>query len=176
MKETGIVRRIDELGRVVIPKEIRRTMRIKEGDPLEIFTEQDRLFLRKFSPLARMDDISKTVVESLNALTEMTAIVSDTDRVLAAKGARAKEFLSKDISRELQKTIDERSIKSFDEATGKLIITKDGDSFLSETVVPIVSEGDVLGSVILGSDRGGAIDGVRVKLASLAADLIARQF
>ena len=86
MKATGIVRRIDELGRVVIPKEIRRTLRIKEGDPLEIFTDRDELMLKKYSPIATLEKFSKATARSLNDLSGKLSLICDTDGVLHAFG------------------------------------------------------------------------------------------
>ena len=86
MKATGIVRRIDELGRVVIPKEIRRTLRIKEGDPLEIFTDRDELMLKKYSPIATLEKFSKATARSLNDLSGKLAVICDTDGILHAFG------------------------------------------------------------------------------------------
>ncbi len=122
-----------------------------------------------------MDEISKNIVESLYSLTDMTAIVSDTDKILAAKGTRAKELVGKDISKELQKRIEERKAEVFNGEKATFALTKDGDGFLSQAVVPVVAGGDVLGAVILGDERR-QIDLIRLKLSMLAADLIARQF
>ena len=98
MKATGIVRRIDELGRVVIPKEIRRTLRIKEGDPLEIFTERDELMLKKYSPIATLERFSKATARSLNDLCGKLAVICDTDGVLHAFGDGKKDFDGKKLS------------------------------------------------------------------------------
>ena len=92
MKATGIVRRIDELGRVVIPKEIRRTLRIKDGDPLEIFTDRDELMLKKYSPIATLERFSEGTTRSLNDLSGYLAVICDTDEVLYAAGEGRKEF------------------------------------------------------------------------------------
>ena len=92
MKATGIVRRIDELGRVVIPKEIRRTLRIKDGDPLEIFTERDELMLKKYSPIAALEKFSEGTTKSLNDLSGYLAVLCDTDEILYAAGDGRKEL------------------------------------------------------------------------------------
>ena len=176
MKETGIVRRIDELGRVVIPKEIRKTMRIKEGDPLEIFTDRETLMLKKYSPVTAVEDIIKTVAESLYSVTEMNVVISNTDSIVAVKGKQAKEFSDKSISPELIRLIGERRTVVFDGSEESVSLTADGDRFKKQIIVPVICEGDALGAVILGDDREGAIDVGFIKLAMLSADFIARQF
>ena len=176
MKETGIVRRIDELGRVVIPKEIRKTMRIKEGDPLEIFTDRETLLLKKYSPVAAIEDTVKTVVESLYSVTEMNAVICNTDGVVAVKGKSAKDLINKSLSEELLKVIEERKAVICDGNTaGNVVLTRDGDRFSKQIIVPIVSDGDALGAVIVGDEKDGAIDVGYLKMAMLAADFIARQ-
>ena len=103
MKATGIVRRIDELGRVVIPKEIRRTLRIKEGDPLEIFTDRDELMLKKYSPIATLERFSEATVKSLNDLSGKLAMICDTDEILCACGEGKKELDGKNLSEEMDR-------------------------------------------------------------------------
>ena len=87
MKATGIVRRIDDLGRVVIPKEIRRTMHIREGDPLEIFTDREGgIMLRKYSPIGEMGDFARTYAEALSRSLNAVACIADKEAVIAAAG------------------------------------------------------------------------------------------
>ena len=105
MKATGIVRRIDELGRVVIPKEIRRTLRIKEGDPLEIFTDRDELMLKKYSPIATIERFSEAAAKSLNDLSGKLSVVCDTDGILYAFGEGKKEISGKTLSDEMDKIL-----------------------------------------------------------------------
>ena len=89
MKATGIVRRIDDLGRVVIPKEIRRTMRIREGDPLEIYTEKDgEVIFKKYSPIGELANFVGAYTETVNKATGLTSIITDKDSVIAASGDR----------------------------------------------------------------------------------------
>ena len=101
MKATGIVRRIDELGRVVIPKEIRRTLRIKEGDPLEIFTDRDELMLKKYSPIATLERFSEATARSLNDLSGKLAAICDTDEILYAYGEGKRDLDKKQLSEEM---------------------------------------------------------------------------
>ena len=108
MKATGIVRRIDELGRVVIPKEIRRTLRIKDGDPLEIFTDRDELMLKKYSPIATLEKFSEGTTRSLSDLSGCLAVICDTDEILFASGEGRKEFAKKHVSEQLGKVMQGR--------------------------------------------------------------------
>ena len=109
MKATGIVHRIDDLGRVVIPKEIRRTLRIKEGTPLEIFTDKEgEIILKKYSPIGELNLFAKEYAEALAQATGMIACITDHDQVVAAAGQRSREFAGKEISRELDRVISDR--------------------------------------------------------------------
>lgn len=149
MKSTGIVRRIDELGRVVIPKEIRKTLRIKEGEPLEIFTEKDQLFLKKYSPVASLENFAELVTESLYTVNECTAILCDNEKIVSVKGSGSKELCGKLISEEVANLIEER--KSY-VGGNSVAIAQDGDGqFASVVIVPILAGGDVFGAIILGN-------------------------
>lgn len=109
MKATGIVRRIDDLGRVVIPKEIRRTLRIKEGTPLEIFTDREgEIILKKYSPIGELSIFAKEYAESLSQSTGMLSCITDHDQVVAAAGPGSKEFIGKMISHQLEGVINDR--------------------------------------------------------------------
>ena len=124
MKATGIVRRIDDLGRVVIPKEIRRTLRIKEGTPLEIFTDREgEVILKKYSPIGELSIFAKEYVEALAQTTGMTACITDHDQVVAASGHGSREYEGKGISRELDRVIAEREMKCYyGEEKGKIAL------------------------------------------------------
>ena len=108
MKATGVVRRIDDLGRVVIPKEIRKTLRIKEGDPLEIFTDREgQIILKKYSPIGELSEFAAGYAETLAKTTGHIACITDKDTVIAVSGAPKKEFLEQSISRDLEKILEE---------------------------------------------------------------------
>ena len=109
MKATGVVRRIDDLGRVVIPKEIRRTLRIKEGDPLEIFTDKEgEVILKKYSPIGELSEFATEYAETLAKTTGHIACITDKDTVIAVSGGSKKEYLEQGISEELEKIMDEK--------------------------------------------------------------------
>lgn len=180
MKATGIVRRMDELGRVVIPKEIRRTLRIREGDPLELFTDRDELMLKKYSPIASIEKFSEGTAKSLNEQSGYTAVICDTDGVLHAFGQGKKGLVSKNISDKLSEIMQERKSYTANLAEGGKIVPITGDNELSITaqvIVPIVAGGDVLGAVSLFSQEEGAtIESSAIKLCRLSAEIIANQF
>ena len=109
MKATGVVRRIDDLGRVVIPKEIRRTLRIKEGDPLEIFTDKEgEVILKKYSPIGELSEFATEYAETLNKTTGHIACITDKDTVIAISGASKKEWLEKEVSNELERIMEDK--------------------------------------------------------------------
>ena len=180
MKATGIVRRIDELGRVVIPKEIRRTLRIKEGDPLEIFTDRDELMLKKYSPIATLERFSKATARSLNDLSGKIAVICDTDGVLHAYGEGKKELDGKTLSAEMDKILKERKSYMANSVEGETLLplTASGEEGVTaQVIVPIVSGGDCLGAVaILSKEENARMEGSDMNLARLTADILANQF
>lgn len=180
MKATGIVRRIDELGRVVIPKEIRRTLRIKEGDPLEIFTDRDELTLKKYSPIASLEKFSKATARSLNDLSGKIAVICDTDAVLHACGDGKRDLDGKGLSVEMDKILRERRSYMASAAEGGDIVPLTDnreEGVTAQIIVPIVSGGDCLGAVaVLSKEDGAKMDGADMNLARLTADILANQF
>ena len=152
MKATGIVRRIDDLGRVVIPKEIRRTLRIREGDSLEIFTDrQGEIILKKYSPIGELSHFAKDYAESLATTLGSTICITDHDQIIAAAGYGKKELQDKYISKRLENTIADREQVLAYQGEKKFVpITEDGhDNYYGQIISPVICEGDVLGSVIL---------------------------
>ena len=111
MKATGVVRRIDDLGRIVIPKEIRKTLRIREGDPLEIFTDKEgEIILKKYSPIGELTEFASQYAETLAKTTGHIACISDKDTIIAVSGAPKKEYLEKSVSSELEKLMEDKVI------------------------------------------------------------------
>ena len=178
MKATGIVRRIDDLGRVVIPKEIRRTLRIREGDPLEIFTDREgEIILKKYSPIGELGAFAKEYAESLaQTLGHITCIV-DKDQIIAVSGGAKKEFFEKHISSAMEKCINNRSthVAARNESGFVPVLEDDAESTYNyEMIAPIISEGDALGAIIfLSKDKKmGEVEG---KLAQTAAGFLVKQ-
>ena len=154
MKATGIVRRVDDLGRIVIPKEIRRTLRIREGDPLEIYTEKDGgVIFRKYSPMGELQDIAAQICESIGANTGRIAAVSDRDAIIALSGAPRRELMDKPNSRELDKIMEGRKSYRYEFGGTKLRATETSDKYHLGVAAPILSQGDLMGCVMLLMDE-----------------------
>ena len=149
MKATGIVRRIDDLGRIVIPKEIRRTLRIKEGDPLEIYTDREgEVIFKKYSPIGELQSFASEYADALQKTSSVPIFICDRDEVIAVSGASRKEYLDRKISKGLEQIAEGRSL--YVRGTGKetVAITSDGGSHYVNCAMPILSEGDVVGCVV----------------------------
>lgn len=178
MKATGIVRRIDDLGRIVIPKEIRRTLRIRESDPLEIFTDREgEIILKKYSPIGEMGAYAKHYAESLAQVSGHTAIIADRDQFIAVSGGY-KNFLGKTISRDLEERLDNREtiLASKGERNFINIADDNSDEYLHEAISPIICEGDVIGAVILiESDSKTKMGEPEQKMILAAAGFLGRQ-
>ena len=181
MKATGIVRRIDDLGRVVIPKEIRRTLRIREGDPLEIFTDREgEVILKKYSPIGELSDFAAQYAESLHKTSGHITCISDRDTIIAVSGASKKEFLEKSLSPEIEKIIEDKTtliVKAPEEKTVNILADEGGDrKYFSQVVTPIISEGDPIGAVMfLSTDPDVRMGEVEAKLAQSAAGFLGKQ-
>ena len=150
MKATGIVRRVDDLGRIVIPKEIRRTLRIREGDPLEIYTEKDGgVIFRKYSPMGDLQDFATQICESIGSNTGRIAAVSDRDSIIALAGAPKRELMDKPNSQELDKLMEQR--KNYRYVSGENLIkaTEGSDKYHLGVAAPILSQSDRMGRVML---------------------------
>ena len=178
MKATGIVRKIDDLGRVVIPKEIRRTMRIREGDPLEIFTDSNGgVILKKYYPIRELGSFVKECADSLAQTSGHITCIVDKSRVIAASGAAKRGFMDKDISNELEKAINSREPIAAERSSSNFVRILEDDSeavYNHELIVPIISEGDALGAILFLSDDKKMGD-VERKLAQSTAGFIGNQ-
>ena len=176
MKATGIVRRIDDLGRIVIPKEIRRTLRIRESDPLEIFTDREgEIILKKYSPIGEMSSFAKQYAESLSQAAGKAALISDRDQFIAVSGGY-KSILGKSISKELEEALTKRETIISSKGDPSFIPIDMTDPFVNEAIYPILCEGDIIGSVLL-IDNGekGKMGEVDQKLLQSAAGFLGRQ-
>lgn len=181
MKATGIVRRIDDLGRVVIPKEIRRTLRIREGDPLEIFTDRDGgVILKKYSPIGELSDFAKDYSEALNQASGYPVLVCDRDVIISVAGASKKEYIDRRVSEEIEKILVERkTVVLSEDSTKPCAVTveeDDGSEYSFVVISPIIAEGDAIGAVIIVSKEAGKVPtDVERKLSETAAIFIGRQ-
>ncbi|HEX6971899.1 MAG TPA: stage V sporulation protein T [Limnochordia bacterium] len=180
MKATGIVRRIDDLGRVVIPKEIRRTLRIREGDPLEIFVDREgEVILKKYSPIGELGDFAQEYADSLYESTGHVALITDRDAVVAVAGAPKKQWLDRPVTPMIERAMEGRkAILSPRPGEARPAPTDEAEEweFTTQVVAPIIAEGDPIGAVILGSKESGVRMGeLELKLAETAAGFLAKQ-
>ena len=177
MKATGIVRRIDDLGRVVIPKEIRRTMRIREGDPLEIFTDKDgELIFKKYSPIGELADFAAKICDSLRRSTDGIAAVCDRDSIIAISGGAKRELLEKPVSAQLSEIMDSRNVYRHANGGSSLPVSAADDKYCLSVAAPVISEGDVMGCVLFITPRG-SVPGTEVeyKLAQTVSIFLGKQ-
>jgi AbrB family transcriptional regulator (stage V sporulation protein T) len=176
MKATGIVRRIDDLGRVVIPKEIRRTMRIREGDPLEIFTDKEgELIFKKYSPVGELSDFAAQICDSLRRSTDEMAAVCDRDSIIAVSGGGKRELLEKPISQKLGEILEERALYRHSGGSGVAVSEAD-DKFIVSVAAPVISEGDVMGGVLFVAPKEAPASGeIEYKLAQTVAAFLGKQ-
>lgn len=182
MKATGIVRRIDDLGRVVIPKEIRRTLRIREGDPLEIFTDREgEVILKKYSPIGELSDFAKEYVESLQNSLGHIACVTDKDAVVAVAGELKKDLKDKRISSDVENIIKAKktAVANRNQEDTIYNITENGTDtpeYTAQVIAPIMSAGEAIGSVILLSqDSNVSMAQTEIKIAETAAAFLGKQ-
>jgi AbrB family transcriptional regulator (stage V sporulation protein T) len=177
MKATGIVRRIDDLGRVVIPKEIRRTMRIREGDPLEIFTDKDgELIFKKYSPIGELSDFAAQICDSLRKSTDGIAAVCDRDAVIAIAGGARRELLDKPISAQLHEIMDGRRTYRHQNGGSNVPVSSEDEGYCLSVAAPVLSEGDVMGCVLFVTPRGSVPGSeVEYKLAQTVALFLGKQ-
>ena len=177
MKATGIVRRIDDLGRVVIPKEIRRTMRIREGDPLEIFTDNDgEVIFKKYSPIGELSHFAARYAEVLYKVGGCPIIVCDRDCVITASGIPKKEVLERRVTPILEDLMERRAVYSRTGASGEnLIFPVEGVDKAALCAAPIISAGDVCGAVVYLSDGREKCSEADTKLITAAANFLGKQ-
>ena len=151
MKATGIVRRIDDLGRVVIPKEIRKTLRIRESDPLEIFTDREgEIILKKYSPIGELGNFAKEYAESLSMVTGHSVCITDRDQIIAAVGSTKQMYVGKPISSSLEHLIGERENVLHNLSDQEYVeILEKNEEKRAQVISPILCEGDAIGAVVL---------------------------
>lgn len=178
MKATGIVRRIDDLGRVVIPKEIRRTMRIREGDPLEIFTDRDgEVIFKKYSPIGELGAFAAQYAETLYKTCELSVVICDRDAVIASAGVPKREFADKRLSHHLESIMEGRSMFRPTEQSECDVSADYNGKYTVSCAMPIVSDGDVVGCVVSLTVKGESVQNkdTEEKLIESAASFLGRQ-
>jgi AbrB family transcriptional regulator (stage V sporulation protein T) len=174
MKATGIVRRIDDLGRVVIPKEIRRTMRIREGEPLEIYVDREgEVILKKYSPINELGEFAKEYADSLHEALGHVVCIADRDEIIAVSGGSKKDLLKKPIGGMLEEIINNRQTRIIEEEHS---FTADERVIFKNSVIsPIVANGDAIGAVIITSGEDAKMGDLERKLSETAASFLAKQ-
>lgn len=177
MKATGIVRRVDDLGRIVIPKEIRRTLRIREGDPLEIYTEKDGgVIFRKYSPMGDLQEFASQMCESIGSATGHIAAVADRDSIIALHGAPKRELMDKPNSPELEKLMEQRRNYLFQSGDSPIPASDSSDKYHLGAAAPILSQGDLMGCVLLLLGEGDSpLKEADQSLAKAAAGFLGKQ-
>lgn len=179
MKATGIVRRIDDLGRVVIPKEIRRTLRLREGTPLEIFTDREgEIILKKYSPMMELNAFASQYADAMSQSTGLMVCITDRDQVIAAAGGAKKDLLQKPISKQLEHVIHERTTiqAGKDDKAYTPVAAEDVEGVTAQVIAPIICEGDAIGAVIIMSREPRAkFTDAEIRLAATAASFLGRQ-
>ena len=177
MKATGIVRRIDDLGRVVIPKEIRRTLRIREGDPLEIYTEKDgEVIFKKYSPMGELQEFAAQICDSIGKNTGHIAAVADRDSIIAVAGAPKRELLEKRNSNDLEQLMEQRKNYRYRSGETRLRPAEAVEHYHLGVAAPIVAEGDLLGCVmLLMNENDSAPDETEQKIAQTFAGFLGTQ-
>lgn len=178
MKATGIVRRIDDLGRVVIPKEIRRTMRIREGDPLEIYTDREgEVIFKKYSPIGELSAFAAEYADTLHRTCGLAVIITDRDTVIASAGVPRREYAEKPLSDAMDRIMEDRALYTWQTGEEKIDPLSDGASLRVSAAMPILAEGDLLGCVMSLSpaDATATPTETECKLILTAAGFLGRQ-
>lgn len=173
MKATGIVRRIDELGRIVIPKEIRRVLRIREGDPIEIYTDSDTVVLKKYARMREIGDYAETYCQTLCGALGYSAAVTDNETVLFAAGPLKKRLIGLPLSPVFSERMRSKQIVV---ETGGFVLSESTEPFPKLCAAPILSMGDLIGSVLIATDDSRlSIRETEVQIVKTAALYLGKQ-
>lgn len=174
MRATGIVRRIDDLGRVVIPKEIRKTMRLRDGDALEIFTDADgEVIFKKYSPIGELSEFASQYAQAIYSAASIPIVISDNDRIVASSGVPKREVFEKKISPQVEALLEDR--RSFTDGSEVDFYPIDGSSRKAAIVYPIIAAGDAVGSVIMLETENTEVGETEKKLTGVAASFLGKQ-
>lgn len=172
MKSTGVVRRVDDLGRIVIPKEIRRTLRIRDGESLEIFVDREMIALKKFSKMTDMDEIAKQLVDIINGVINKNVFITDRDSFIAGAGNLRKKYLGKSISKHLESYMKERKTV-VEDGLHEIELMEADKEFLSYVICPIIMNGDAIGLCLVVSEKSD-IGQTDEKMASVVAKFLGK--
>ena len=172
MKSTGVVRRVDDLGRIVIPKEIRRTLRIRDGESLEIFVDREMIALKKFSKMSDMEEISKQLVEIVNNVTQKSVFISDRDNFIAGSGSLRKTYLHKPISKMLEVIMKERK-NVVEHSLHSIELCDSIKEEYSYVICPVITNGDAIGLVLIISENDD-IGQVEEKMADVVSKFLGK--
>ena len=175
MKATGIVRRIDDLGRVVIPKEIRRTMRIREGDPLEIYTDREgEVIFKKYSPIGELAQFAQQYAETLSKTCGLSVVICDRDAVIACAGVPRRDYADRKLTAEAERVVENRQF--YTPAEGEVLAVVEGGAPVA-CLMPIITEGDIAGCVssVRSEEKSSVAPEIEAKLIQTAATFLGRQ-
>lgn len=176
MKATGIVRRIDDLGRVVIPKEIRRTLRIREGDPLEIFVAREgEVILKKYSPISELGHFATEYADALFDSIQIPVFICDRDEVIAVSGDSKKEYLNKSIGFHVEEAIETRQNKLMTEQETMEIVRGNEEEVTSYAITTIIANGDPIGCVLIVAKDDTILSDVEHRVVETAANFLGKQ-
>ena len=177
MKATGIVRRVDDLGRIVIPKEIRRTLRIREGDPLEIYTEKDGgVIFRKYSPMGDLQEFANQMCEAIGSTSGAITAVADRDTIIALSGIPKRELLDKPNSEALGQLMEQRKFYRYERGKASVPAVEGVEKYRLGVAVPILCQGDLMGCVMTLLGEGDKVpEDADMKLAQAAAEFLGKQ-
>lgn len=171
MKSTGMIRRIDELGRIVIPKEIRKTLRIKDGDNLEVFVEgNEKIILKKYSIMKNLNDFAQDFTDSIFSFIKYNIIVTDTDNILAVSGPLKKEYLKKEISEDLEEML-KRRVEMLEKHEKKIKLIEEKELEGTYAISPIIVNGDAVGLVLILGMKN-KVGESEFKIAQIAAQFL----
>lgn len=172
MKTTGVVRRIDDLGRIVIPKELRRTLRIRDGESLEIFVENETIALKKYSSMSDINELADDLVNTINQNISRTVLVTDRDKVISASSNKKSIYLNQNISKFLEKKLNEREIL-IEKNKHDIELIDGNKEKLSYVISPIIMNGDAIGTVIIFSENESITD-FEIKLANITSSFLGK--
>ena len=177
MKATGIVRRIDDLGRIVIPKEIRRTMRIRVGDPLEIYTNSEgEVIFKKYSAMSELSENAAHVAEVMFKTAGCPVVIFDKDHVIASSGVPKREFAERRVTSQLEELMDNRGQYFCPDGRNNNFYPAEGVERTAIAAVPIITAGDVSGAVaFLTSEKGTEVTDLQKSLITASAQFLAKQ-